>query len=567
MLDSVANNGIIVATMYVDVAYKTQNGKKHKRALLRESFRDNGKVKHRTIANISRCSDQEISAIKLALKHKGDLGKLGSSKNVEIKSRQGLSIGAIFLLKKLSDRLHITKALGNSKDGKLALWQIMARIINQGSRLSAVRLASTHAVCDMLGLDSFNEDTLYSNLDWLCANQRSIEERLFKFRTKGAEVPCLYLYDVTSSYLEGLENELGDWGYNRDGKKGKKQIVIGLLTDEKGVPVSVEVFKGNTLDPKSFFNQVNKLANHFKIKEVTIVGDRGMIKSTQIKQLKAEHFNYITAITKPQIKSLIKKGAIQLELFTENVCEIESDGTRYILRRNPFRAEELEITRAEKIKKAEGLVKHENRYLSEHKRAKASVAKVKVEEMLKKLKLSDFITGNAAGRVLSLKIDKNKKEELAVLDGCYVIKTGLAKEKVSAQAVHQRYKDLALVEHGFRTIKTGLLETRPIYVRKENRTRGHVFVVMLSYVIVHELQELWSSMDLTVQEAITELASLSSDEINFGKVSYNRIPKPRDVGKELFDLANVVLPEVLPCTNNNVSTRRKLPERRKAIMN
>ena len=169
-------------------------------------------------------------------------------------------------------------------------------------------------------------------------------------------------------------------------------------------------------------------------------------------------------------------------------------------------------------------------------------------------------------RVLSLNIDKAKLEELARLDGCYVIKTELSKEDVSAQVVHQRYKDLSLVEHGFRTIKTGLLETRPIYVRKEKRTKSHVFVVMLSYIIVHELQKRWSALDITVEEGVAELSTISSNEVMVGEVKYSQIPQPRDQGKRLLDFAHITLPEALPCSNINVSTRRKLASRRKDIM-
>ena len=143
---------------------------------------------------------------------------------------------------------------------------------------------------------------------------------------------------MTSSYLEGKHNELGDWGYNRDRKKGKLQIVIGLLTDEHGVPVSVEVFQGHTNDTKTLLQQIKKIAGRFGIQEVTLVGDRGMIKTAQLEALTAEHFHYITAITKSQIKTLLKGGVIHIEQFTEQLCEIESDGIRYILRRNPVRA-------------------------------------------------------------------------------------------------------------------------------------------------------------------------------------------------------------------------------------
>jgi transposase len=552
----------LVATMHVDVAYKKQNGKSYRRVLLRQNYREDGKVKHRTIANLSNCTEEEIQAIKLALKYKGDLTKIGSFQG-NVQSKQGLSIGAIFLIKTIAERLHITKALGNSIQAKLALWQIMARIIEQGSRLSAVRLAQRHAVCDLLNLPGFSEDDLYNNLDWLCDNQEKIENKLFLSRYKNKRISNLFLYDVTSSYLEGVENELGDWGYNRDGKKGKLQIVIGLLTDEEGVPVSVEVFKGSTNDTKTFLNQIKKIAERFKVKEVTMVGDRGMIKSTQIEDLKEEKFNYITCITKPQIESLLKKETIQIELFSEKICEVEKDNIRYILRRNPIRVQEIENTRLDKIKKIEELIEEKNNYLLEHKKAAVEVALRNVSKEIEKLKISNFVKIENKERRLFLKIDHEKKEESAKLDGCYVVKTELKKELVSAETIHRRYKEIALVERGFRTMKTGLLETRPVFVRKEKRTRGHVFIVMLAYIIIHELQNLWSELDLTIEEGITELATIDSMEITIGETSYHQIPEPREMGKELLRLAKVNLPPAMPCNNIKVATKRTLPERRK----
>jgi transposase len=547
--------------MYVDIAYINQNGKVYKRVLLRESYRENGKVKHRTIANISKYPEEDIEAIKLALKHKGDLAKVGSFHD-NIQSKQGLSVGAIVLLKTLADRLHITKALGDSLNGKLALWQVMARIIDHGSRLSAVRLAQSHDVCNILNINGFNEDVLYSNLDWLCDNQEAIENKLFSMRYKSSEVPKLFLYDVTSSYLEGMENELSDWGYNRDGKKGKLQIVIGLLTDENGVPVSVEVFKGNTNDTKTFFNQIQKITNRFKIKEVTMVGDRGMIKTVQIKELKEANFNYITAITKPQIETLVKKGILQYGLFSDKLCEIISDNERYILRKNPQRAEEIEQIRQEKINKLNSIVKEQNIYLSEHEKAQVTVAQTKVQKAIEKFKLSTFISVKLEERILSIEIDKKKEEESKQLDGCYVIKTELSNE-VSMKTIHQRYKDLALVEQGFRTMKTGLLETRPVFVRKEKRTKGHVLIVMLAYLIIHELRKLWAEMDITVEEGISELSTISTVEIKMGETSCHQVPQPRDRGAKLLELANVTLPQIATCTNANVATKRKLSKGRK----
>ena len=194
--------------------------KTYTRHLLRESFRDNGKVKHRTIANISSCTEEEIEAIRLALRHKHNLAQMGDL-NSDIVIRQGLSVGAVWTLYDLARQSGLAQALGNTRDGRLALWQVLARVIDQGSRLSAVRLATSHAACDVLNLETFNEDHLYENLDWLSAEQSRLEDRLFRMRYKD-EKPQLFLYDVTSTYLEGTKNELGAFGYNRYGKKGKR---------------------------------------------------------------------------------------------------------------------------------------------------------------------------------------------------------------------------------------------------------------------------------------------------------------------------------------------------------
>ena len=305
--------------MYVDTS-KSQG--KYVRHLLRENYRENGKIKHRTIANISRCSDEEIEAIRLALKHKKDLSSLASL-NHSVSLCQGLSVGAAWLVYDIARQLGITKALGPSREGKLALWQIIARVIDQGSRLSAVRLAGSHAACDILALDIFNEDDLYANLDWLYTKQVVIENRLLK-QTYPDKRPELFLYDVTSSYLEGTCNELGAFGYNRDGKKGKKQIVIGLLCDEIGRPISIEVFAGNTHDTGTFATQIRKVAERFGGGEVTFVGDRGMIKSHQVKDLLGHGFHYITAITKPQIESLLAKGTIQMDYLTKRLPRLKT---------------------------------------------------------------------------------------------------------------------------------------------------------------------------------------------------------------------------------------------------
>jgi hypothetical protein len=312
--------------MPIDDAIFTRNGKTYRRILLRNSYRVNGQVHHDTLANLSPCSEDEIQAVKLvALKHKGQLTEVGVL-HEQVHTQQGLAVGAVWILNQLAKRLGLVKALGQSRPAKLALWRVFATVIAQGSRLSAGRLAQCHAVRDLLDLDAFHGDDLDLSLDWLEGRQPAIERALFAHcYRQPAKAPTLYLYDVTSNYLEGNQNELASSGYNWDGKKGKKQIMVGLLTDDEGWPIAVEVFRGNTQDPATFKNQIDKLVQRFSVKRVTFIGDRGMIKGAQIRDLGEAGLHYITAITKPQIKA----GVFQWSLFDEKLAEVEADGIRY----------------------------------------------------------------------------------------------------------------------------------------------------------------------------------------------------------------------------------------------
>ena len=549
--------------MYItEVLTKTQKGKiSHRCILLRESYREGGKVKNRTIANLTHSNPNEVAAMRLALAHKDDLSVLKSVDDVELE--QGKSIGAAWLVYEVARRLGIEEALGEGREGKLGLWQVMARVVDQGSRLSAVRLAQVHAACDILGMrEGFNEEHLYQNLGWLSEQQGTIEKRLFRAR-RGGKKAELFLYDVTSSYLEGQQNALACWGYSRDKKSGKKQVVVGLLCDEGGEPVSVEVFTGNTQDYETFGSQVQKAGERFGCERVTWVGDRGMIKRAQIKVLKEGQFHYITAITKPQIEKLLRTGIFQMELFDEEVCEVLDEGARYLLRRNPKRVEEIVGNREGKKKTIEGLCQKKNVYLLEHPRAQVTPALNEVRGKIERLKIGRWLKVEADRRRLELKEDEEALAEEARLDGCYVIKSDLPPE-IDKQTIHDRYKDLAKVEQAFRTCKTGLLEMRPWYVQLEKSTRGHALVVMLAYLITHFLQQAWVNFDLTVEEGLKELSTLCSMEMRMkGQGCCHRIPMPRQTSAQLLQAAAVRLPHLLPYLGATVVSRKKLPTRRK----
>jgi transposase len=552
--------------MYVARAkWASKNGKKTYESIwLRESYRESGKVKTRNVTNLKNCSEEEITAIELALKHKKNLADLGSIEDIDIK--EGVSVGAVWAVYQVAKKLGIEKALGSDFQGQLALWQVLARALDQGSRLSAVRLAQSQASDSILRFEhGFCEDDLYKNLTWLAGRQEKIEKKLFKIR-RGENKPGLFLYDVTSSYLEGQHNDLGDWGYNRDKKRGKKQIVIGLLCDAEGEPVSTEVFKGNTGDLSTFESQVKKVSTRFGCERVTFVGDRGMIKSGQIEDLSMAGFNYITAVTKPQIRSLIKKGVFQLGLFDEDLCEVEQDGVRYILRKNPIRADEMAQSRASRLATLKNLADQQNQYLAGHPRADQHKAWEKVSEKRSRFTLGAFVSVTARDRHITIKVDEECLAEIAELDGCYVLKTDLPVEAVSAETVHGRYKDLSMVERAFRTMKTSHLEVRPVFVRNAERTRAHVFVVMLAYLIVRELKKAWVDFDLTVEEGLDLLKNLCAVEFQVKDgASCLRIPEPRELSRSLLDAIGVRLPTALPQNKVNVGTRRNLPKSRISI--
>ena len=550
-----------IYTVYVDTITKKVGDKVYTRYLIRDSHLENGKVKHKTIANISKCSPEEIQAIKLALKYKGNISGILMDKN-EIVSKQGLSIGSVYTLNKVAHDLGIVKALGNSDMGKLSLWMILARIIEPGSRMANVRLAQRHAAVSILNLPDFNEDVLYRAMDWMESNQRVMEKRLFNSRY-GENKPVLYLYDVTSSYLEGMKNEYADFGYNRDKKRGEMQIVIGLLTDDNGWPISIEVFQGNTNDVKTFTPQIRKLADEFGCESVTMVGDRGMIKTEQIADLNKEKFYYITATTKPQMETLLKQGVIQMELFTEKLCEIVHEDIRYILRRNPVRAKEIQDSRNKKIEKIKNITEERNAYLSEHPKADVSTAIHMINERIEKLKVSGFVTVEANDRVLTVKIDEKLLKDESYLDGCYVIRSNLPVDQGSMDIIHKRYKDLSNVEWAFRTMKSDTMELRPILVRKKSRTRAHAFIVMIGYLIEKYLREKWIDINITVEEGISELSSINSMEIQVGAVKYTQIPQAREIGSKLLDALSVKLPKAIPYSNIQITTRKKLELQRK----
>ena len=561
--------------MYLDTStVRSAKGVAYSRTLLRTSFRMDGKVRHRTLGNLPDCSEQEIHAIRLALKHKEQLAALltpqastASPPDMEARSpdtpaasppagdtpafTQGPSVGAIAVLRGLAEYPGIVAALGDDREGRLALWQVIARALDQGSRLSAVRLARDLGAESILGLPSFGEDDLYANLAWLSERQEAIEDHLFTHRS-ASEKPSLYLYDVTSNYLEGQHNALAAFGFNRDGKRGKKQIVIGLLCDEHGVPVALEAFPGNTADPKTVSAQITKLRQRFNAHNITLVGDRGMLRGPQLKELSDAGLHYITAISKPQIETLLDSGTLQMDLFDQDLGEILAPSA---VPPPPSAPPDPDIITGAGTGTGNGI----STCLAAHPRAKVSTAVRLLEQRLKSLGLSHWMSVHSQERTLTLSQDAEALEEESKLDGCYVLRTDLSVEQASKETVHARYKSLGEVEQAFRRSKTVELEMRPVHVRKESSTRGHLLVVMLAYLLMQELGKRWAQLDLTVKEGLARLNTYCAVEIA-GVVKV--MLQPRADVQALISAAGVTLPTMLPGPMSKVATRKKLPKSR-----
>jgi transposase len=490
---------------------RVPNRKSPPAILLRESYREGGKVCTRTIANLTNWPPERIAAMERLVKGEFD-GWAGEMTSGEV-------FGVLFALKQLADQVGITRVLGSAPESKLNLFLILARIAHGGSRLSAVRWAQQHAVGDVLGVDDFDEDDLYAALDWLASQQERIERELYQAYVKRqGESPVLVLYDVTSSYFEGENNEQGQYGYNRDGKRGKRQIVIGLLTAEDGEPLAVRVFEGNTSDPTTVASQITLLKAQFGIAEVVMVGDRGMIKAKGKAALSAEGWRYITALTDAQVRTFLKHGVLQADLFDAHLCEVEHEGKRLIVRRNDSVRVREERRRADKLALLEKKIAERNAFVKGAKRASAQVGLVALQNWAKRHKLSGFVTLTLEEAAIACAIDEEAKAEDSLLDGCYLLETNVPADLMDAKTVDERYRDLQKVERNFRTVKTSFLEIRPIFLRKAERTKAHVFVAMLALKVTRQfeagLRQAFGTTDddattITPADALTALGRLT----------------------------------------------------------
>lgn len=361
----------------------------------------------------------------------------------------------------------------------------------------------------------------------------------------------MVLYDVTSSYLEGEQHALAAFGYNRDKKPGKAQIVLGLLTTAEGEPLAVHVYEGNTSDPVTVPAQVHTLQTRFGITELVFVGDRGMVKAKGKHALTTAGFRDITALTTPQVRRLLQTQVLRAEWFTTHVRDVVHGAVRLILRRSEALLQQAARRRADKWAKLQSLITARKTFVGAATRAKPETGLRTLQAWVKRHKLDAFVHVSLHEGRLMATLDTTAQAEATWLDGCYVLETDVPQTVLDAQAVHDRYRDLHEVEQDFRTMKTGLLEVRPIFVRKARRTRAHVLVTMLALKVVREMRRALvaafgttadDKMAVTVEEALLALARLCLLTYDVQGTAVTRLPTPDARQKAILDALGTPLP-------------------------
>ncbi|WOB68134.1 IS1634 family transposase [Microcystis aeruginosa] len=481
--------------MYIE---KVPNRNSPPAVLLRESYREGDQVKKRTLANLSKLPDDIIDNLKLALKGATLSMNEGIPNHFEV--IRSLPHGHVMAILETIKKLGLDKIISekSSRIRNVVVAMIVARIINPKSKLATARGFNSETCSQSLGqlldLEKADEDELYNALDWLLEKQEKIEKHL---AIKHLESGTLVLYDVTSTYLEGNGCELGKYGDNRDKKKGKTQIVFGLLCSAKGCPIAVEVFEGNTSDGATLSGQIEKVRKGWGIENVVWVSDRGILTNSKINELvkPIEGLDYITGLTKPQIRKLAEVEVIQLGLFDQvNLVEFESEDypdERLIACRNPFIAQKNQLQREALLEAVEKELDLIVQATQREKRALKGQDKIalRVGKILNQFKVNKYYNLEITEEGFSYQRQRELIAQETALDGVYVLRTSLESTLMDAATTVKAYKSLSQVEEAFRCYKSIDLKVRPIYHYQGDRVKAHIFLCMLAYYVEWHLKQ------------------------------------------------------------------------------
>jgi Transposase DDE domain len=465
----------------------------YERHLLRRSFRDGGTVRKETLANLSRLPPEAIAAVRAVLAGKTLVDADGA---VEIK--RTLPHGHAAAVHQMAGKLGFPALLGPpGPERDLAYALVISRVLRPASKLATISWWDDVTLGADLGVAGASTDDVYAAMDWLAARQDGIEKQLARRHLHDGGIA---MFDLSSSWVEGSRCELAAYGYSRDGKRGKAQIEYGLLTDPEGRPVAVRVFAGNTGDPKTFPQAVDAVRGTFGLRQMIMVGDRGMITSARIKDLRElDGMAWITCLRGPAIKKLMAgEGPLQLSLFDEqDLAEISSPdfpGERLIACRNPFLAAERARKREVLLQATEDdLGKIAAQVQAGRLKDPAKIG-LKAGRVLNKRKMAKHITLDIADGRITWQRDQASIDSEAATDGIYVIRTPVSAETLGAAAAVAAYKGLARLERDFRTIKADDLDLRPIWHRLEDRVKAHVLICTLACYLTWHLRQAWAPL-------------------------------------------------------------------------
>jgi len=463
--------------------------------LLREGWREGHKTRKRTLANLSDWPQEKIDTFRRLLRDE----PLVSPQDL-LSTQKTLPHGHVEALLLAMGKLGLDSMISAKpcRERDLVLAMIVARLLDPCSKLATTRQWHSTTLAEELGVSEAMEDELYQAMDWLLERQGRIEKKL---AVRHLREGSLVLYDVSSSYYEGQHCPLAQYGHDRDGQKGLPIIVYGLMTDREGRPIAVDVYRGNTGDPTTVVDQVNKLRARFHLSRVVLVGDRGMLTQPQIDKLKDHpQMGWITALTSVAIRGLLAEGSLQLSLLDEkNLVEMTSPeypGERLMVCYNPLLAEERKRKREDLLRATE---KGWTRIGKEVERRKtkpltATEIALKVGKVLGHYKMGKHFAHKIEDGKLSWGRRVEAIEQEAKLDGIYVIRTSEAAEQLSTEDAVRGYKSLAQVERAFRSLKSLDLLIRPIRHRTEERVPAHIFLCMLAYYVEWHLRRVWAPL-------------------------------------------------------------------------
>ena len=514
--------------MHVARVRSVHGGREYVSVLLRQSYREGGTVKHRTLASLTALPPTAIEALDRALRGETLVPASGGGLRILRSLPHGHVAAALGMLRALG--LERTLERRSSRRRDLAVALIVARILAPTSKLATARGLSATTLAAELDVDGATEDELYGALDWLLARQPAVERALARRHL----VPGgLVLLDVTSTWVEGRCCPLAAHGYSRDHRADRPQVVFGLLTDAEGCPVAVEAFAGNTADPATLEAQLVKLRDRFGLERFVLVGDRGMLTSARIERLRAMGgIRWVSALRAPAIRGLVTEGSLQLSLFDErDLVEISSPdfpGERLVVCRNPLLA-------AERARKREVLLAATEADLA---RIAAAVGRGTLKDAAAiGLRVGRVQDRHKMAKHFELVITEGsftyERRAAAIaaeaaLDGLYVIRTSVASEDLDAPGVVLAYKRLAAVERDFRALKTSELEVRPIHHYREDRVRGHLFLCLLAAYVRWHLERAWAPI-LFRDEAPPERASaVAPPERSAAAVGKDRLHRTPD---------------------------------------